>query len=89
MADIFKNIKKTPKTLPQQPDQSHMLATSPRALTGVKPKKTFSTPDFKQAKSVDSKPSVSDQGFVSNNPYVPFNAYPNSKGYGTKITRGK
>jgi hypothetical protein len=87
--DAYINIKKTPKTLPKQPDRSHMLATAPRALTGVKPKRTYSTPDFKQAKSIDSKPAVGDHGFVTNNPYRPFNAYPGSKGYGQKITRGK
>lgn len=89
MNDAFLNIKKTPKNLPQNPDRSHMPATAPRAQTGAKPRKSFSTPDFKQAKSVDPKSSSSDQGFVGMNPYRNFDAYPGSQKYGQKITRGK
>lgn len=89
MADAYINIKKTPKTLTQQPDRSHFPATAPRAQSGAKTKRSYSTPDFKQAKSVDSKPSVADHGFVTNNPFRPFNAYPDSQNLGTKIRTGK
>lgn len=89
MNNVFCNIKKTPPTLTQQPDRSHFPATAARAKTGVPPRKTFSTPDFKQAKSVDPKSSRSDQGFVGMNAFRPFDAYPGSKSYGTKIKSGR
>lgn len=87
--DTFLNIKKTPATIDRQPDRSHMPATAPRAQSGSPLKRTYSTPDFKQAKSLDPKSSDGDHGFVGNNPFRKFDAYPNSKKFGTKIKRGK
>jgi len=89
MNDTFLNIKKTPPTVTRQPDRSHMPGTAPRSKSGVAPRKLFSTPDFKQAKSTDSKSPMSDQGFVGMNPFRPINAYPGSKSFGTKIKTGK
>ena len=85
----YLNIKKTPPDLTRNPDRSHMPATADKAQSGAKIRKTFSTPDLKQAKSLDGKGSPADQGFVHTNPFLPFDAYRGSKNYSSKIKRGK
>lgn len=88
MNDAFKNIKRTPKAT-KQPDRSHFPATAPRANTGIKMKKPLpSTPDFKLAKSLNVNNTPADRGFVTNNPFYPFQAY-GGKTYGQKIRSGK